>query len=42
MKGISADVDKEEAQKWFAELQQRLDNDVSDYKYDINVDSVEG
>jgi DNA gyrase subunit B len=42
MKGISADDDKAEAEKWFAELQSRLDNDVSDYNFVINVESVEG
>ncbi|MEJ2141922.1 MAG: DNA topoisomerase (ATP-hydrolyzing) subunit B [Gammaproteobacteria bacterium] len=42
MKSISADVTKDEAEKWFAELQLRLDNDVSDFKYEINVDNVEG
>jgi DNA gyrase subunit B len=42
MKGISADAEKAEAEDWFAELQNRVDTDVSDYKFEIRVDSVEG
>lgn len=42
MKAISADADKADAEKWFAELQDRLDNDVSDFKFEINVETVEG
>jgi DNA gyrase subunit B len=42
MKALSGEADKAEAQAWFDELQQRLDSDVSDFKYEISLDSVEG
>ena len=42
MNSIDSEIDKEQAQAWFQELQNRLETDESNLTYKIVVDNVEG